>query len=278
MSFWLDMLKVEIEVRGYSPKTVKAYLASFSKFLEFMGDKNLDAENLQYEVKQFIIQQKRKKLAPKTLHIYLSAVKFFYRHVFNKPREIEVKFSKKRRKLPVVLSRQEIMELIRRTPNLKHRLIISLAYGSGLRVSEVANLKVSHLNFSKKTIFVSQGKGNKDRFTILPHAIAKELKLFISTKKLTSYLFANHQGNKLSTRTLQIIFKNSLKRSHITPSASFHSLRHSFATHLLEDGVNLVTIQKLLGHQNIKSTQIYLKMNSDFIVSTPSPLSLNFSE
>src|SRR3989338_5106518 len=180
----LDKTKLELIIRSYSQKTVKAYTLSLKEYFKFFSshlsqdynffgvDKNLD----EYLIKKFLKYKKEQDCSSKTLHVYLSAIKFFYREVLKDPRSIDIKFAKRPRKLPVVLSNHEIMAIIRTMQNLKHRLMISLAYGAGLRVSEVVNLKIYDLNFEEKTIRIHQAKGAKDRITILPEALMPDLK------------------------------------------------------------------------------------------------------
>jgi site-specific recombinase XerD len=150
--------------------------------------------------------------------------------------------------------------------------MLSLAYGSGLRVSEIVCLKVKDLNLDELTLFVRQAKGRKDRLTILPGKIITELKQFISDKDANDYVFASIRGGKLTSRTAQKIFEHGLIKSGIKKDATFHSLRHSFATHLLENGTDVRYVQELLGHQNIKTTQIYTKVTSQKLKNIKSPL------
>lgn len=150
--------------------------------------------------------------------------------------------------------------------------MIALAYGAGLRVSEVTNLKIQDLNFSEKTMHIRQAKGAKDRISIIPETIIEELKNFAKKQQPSNYLFPSNRGGKLTTRTLQKIFHTNLEAAGITKNATFHSLRHSFATHLLEAGVNLRIIQELLGHQSIKTTQVYTRVSTSLLSTIKSPL------
>ncbi len=277
---YLDKTHLELVIRSYSQKTVKAYTISLREYFKFFSsylpnnydffgvDRNLDEEL----IKKFLRYKKEQNCSPKTLHVYLGAIKFFYREVLDNPLEINIKYAKKPRKLPVILSHHEIMAVIRTLENLKHRLIVALAYGAGLRVSEVVKLKISDLDFEKRTIFVRQAKGSKDRISILPQSIAFDLGDFIKGRAAQSYLFESNRGGNLNTRTLQKIFKKALKGAGISKEASFHSLRHSFASHLVTANVNLRVIQELLGHQSIKTTQIYTHVEQNVFMSVDSPL------
>ncbi|MFH1956609.1 MAG: tyrosine-type recombinase/integrase, partial [Patescibacteria group bacterium] len=150
--------------------------------------------------------------------------------------------------------------------------LISLSYGAGLRVSEVINLKIKDININELTIHIKEAKGNKDRITIFPDSLCDEIKKIISQNGKDDYLFASERGGKLSERTAQKIFENALQKSGIKKDATFHSLRHSFATHLLENGVDVRYVQELLGHQNIRTTQLYTKVTNPSIKNIKSPL------
>ena len=259
----------ELKIRNYSYRTVRAYVGAIKQFESFANGRFLyPDENL---IKDFLLFKKEQNLSPKTLHIFLSAIKFFCGEVLKRSLKIDIKFAKRQAKLPAVLEREEIMDIIRTLNNLKHRLIVALAYASGLRVGEVTNLKVGDLNFSQSTILIRQGKGNRDRLTVFPEKLHADLEDFIRTKKPNDYIFTNINNKKLSTRTLQKIFKNSARKAKVNPSATFHSLRHSFATHLLENGVNIRYVQELLGHSNIRTTQIYTKVRNSALKKVQSP-------
>lgn len=268
----------ELKIRGYSPRTVKAYSLCLREFI-----RHNNGELYVYpveKIKNFLMYKKDNNCSAKTLHVYLAALKFFYEKILGIREKIDIKFAKRPLRLPVVLAHGEIMDLIRTMQNWKHRLIVSLAYGSGLRVSEVANLKIQDLDFARGVIFVRQGKGGRDRVTVLPEKLKEDLQKFIDGRKPAEYLFASQRGGngsgksggKLTTRTLQKVFNNALKKAGISTNASFHSLRHSFASHLLENGTNLRFIQELLGHKNIRTTQLYTHVNKNSLAAIESPL------
>ncbi|MDD5748382.1 MAG: tyrosine-type recombinase/integrase [Actinomycetota bacterium] len=183
-----------------------------------------------------------------------------------------MKFAKRSKKLPIVLSREEIKNIIDAIRNPKHKLIISLAYGAGLRISEVVNLKVKDVNLEELTIHLKNAKGKKDRITIFPEKIKTKLQNLIAGKNLNDYLFESERGGKLTERTAQKVFENALQKAGIKKDATFHSLRHSFATHLLENGVDVRYVQELLGHQNIRTTQIYTQVTNPKLKNIKSPL------
>lgn len=274
MEFYLKDLERELKIRGYRARTIKAYVNSLKQFLEFVNNQVYGNET--EKVKNFLFHKRELKCSYKTLNVFLSAIKFFYRKILKIPYKIDVKFAKRRLKLPSVLARSEILDLIGTLQNLKHRLVIALAYGAGLRVSEVANLKVKDLDFRKKLIKIRNGKGGRARYTIFPSAIRNDLSDFLENslykKGPNSYVFESQRGGKLSTRSIQKMFKNILKKVHPSVDVSFHSLRHSFATHLLEQGTDIRFIQELLGHKNIKTTQIYTHVTNQRLSDIDSPL------
>jgi len=157
------------------------------------------------------------------------------------------------------------------TTNIKHKLLLSLAYGAGLRVSEVMDLKVKDINLDELTIHIKHAKGNKDRITIFPDKLRSSLGNITTVKQSNDYVFESERGGKLSTRTVQKSFKNALRKGGIKRDATFHSLRHSFATHLLENGVDIRYVQELLGHSNIRTTQLYTQVTNPNLRNIKSP-------
>ncbi len=267
--FFVFALGRELKIRNYSRRTIEAYLSAIKQFQKFAKEYFLlPNEDV---VKNFLLMKKEQNCSPRTLNVFLSAIKFFYKGVLNKSFEINIKFAKRDKKIPVVLSHSEIMDIIRTSHNLKHRLIISLAYASGLRLSEVVNLKIGDIDFNNNILHVRGGKGNKDRQTVFPKKLQEETQEIIKKRAYKEYLFVNPRGKKLNSRTLQKIFKKMLIESGINHSATFHSLRHSFATHLIENGVNLRYVQRLLGHENIRTTQIYTKITDPALKQVQSP-------
>ena len=150
--------------------------------------------------------------------------------------------------------------------------MIALAYGAGLRVSEVVNMRLKDINIAELTIHIKQAKGQKDRISILSEKLVNDLEQLIATKNQNAYVFESERGGKLTTRTAQKIFENALAKSGIKKNANFHSLRHSFATHLLENGVDVRYVQELLGHQNIRTTQVYTHVTNPKLKNIKSPL------
>lgn len=270
MQYYLKQTEKELKYRNYSLKTIKSYSRCIREYLEFIQP------NYKYfnenKIKDFLIKKQDKKYSPQTINLYLNSIKFFYREVLKKSEKINLKFAKRNQKLPIVLSRNEITKLINLTKNLKHKLILTLSYGAGLRVNEVVNLKVCDINLEELTIHIKNAKGKKDRISILPEKLKKEIGNVITYKSSGDYLFESERGGRLSERSIQKVFENSLKNSDIKKQATFHSLRHSFATHLLENGVDIRYVQELLGHANIRTTQTYTQVTNPKLKNIRSPL------
>ncbi len=260
----LQKLENELKLRNYSRKTIKSYLFSVEKFLIFSKNKGINQETLrEYSIK------KLEKGNPSSVAKDLFAIKFFFKKVIKE--NIEIPTIKRNKTLPSILTMEEVRKLIKSTSNIKHKLIIKLLYGCGLRASEVINLKKSNLNFEEGLIKVQLAKGKKDRFVKLPASISEELFAYIKILE-GEILFPSNRGEKLTTATIQAILKNVSKKAEIKKRVYPHLLRHSFATHLLEQGTDLRIIQKLLGHSDIKTTQIYTQISQASIKNIKSPL------
>ena len=270
MQEYLEQTRQELKLRNYSFKTIKTYLSCLREYFDFkkINFEKIDEEN----IKQFLLNKQSKNYSSQTVNLYLNAIKFFYREVLKIHQKITLKFAKRSKKLPIVLSREEIKSIIEAIRNPKHKLIISLAYSAGLRISEVINLKVKDVNLEELTIHLKNAKGKKDRITIFSEKIKNDLQNLIAGKNLNDYLFESERGGKLTERTAQKVFENALRRTDIKKDATFHSLRHSFATHLLENGVDVRYVQELLGHQNIRTTQIYTQVTNPKLKNIKSPL------
>jgi len=192
--------------------------------------------------------------------------------ILRKDWNVPFPYARRHKKLPVVLSREEISKIIDATKNSKHKMMISLAYGAGLRVGEVIKIQAKDLNLNELTLLISEAKGGKDRISVLPEKLRNDLQNMVAGKAGDQYLFESERGGKLTTRTAQVVFARSLKLAGILKAATFHSLRHSFATHLLENGVDVRYIQKLLGHASITTTQLYTKVTNPLLRKIRSPL------
>ena len=270
MENYIKLVENELKLRNYSPKTIKSYKQCLRDYFSHVKG-NVKEVNIDF-IKNYLLEKQAQGKSSQTINLYLNAIKYFYREIIKNDKEIDIKMAKRSNKLPVVLSRDEINEIIQNIKNQKHGLLISLAYGAGLRVSEAVNLKVKDIDLDELTIHLKQAKGRRDRITIISEKIKNELAVLLANKDKNDFVFTSERGGRLTTRTAQKIFENALKKSGITKDATFHSLRHSFATHLLENGVDVRYVQELLGHQNIRTTQIYTKVTNPKLKSIKSPL------
>ncbi|PIP15585.1 MAG: integrase [Candidatus Portnoybacteria bacterium CG10_big_fil_rev_8_21_14_0_10_43_39] len=266
----LDHTERELKIRNYSSKTVKSYLYGLREYFSFKKE-NFEMLN-QDNIRDFLLHYEQKGISAQSRNLFLNTIKFYYRSVVGINQKIEIRSAKKNKSLPVVLSRNDIKRILNSTQNPKHKLLLSLAYGAGLRVSEVIALKVGDIDLNELTIHIKQAKGKKDRISVLPEKLVNDIKKLAAGKVGSDFVFASERGGKLTTRTAQKVFENSLKKAGVQKEATFHSLRHSFATHLLENGVDVRYVQELLGHQNIRTTQIYTHVTNPKIKNIKSPL------
>lgn len=266
----LTKIENELKLRNYSNKTIKSYISCLTDYFRYVKNIKKDPDiNL---IKKYLLRKQDKGQSSQTINVYLQAIKYFYREIFKSQIPIDIKFAKTASKLPVILSRREIEQIISQIGNSKHKMIISLAYASGLRVSEVVNLKIKDINIKELTIHLKCAKGDKDRITIFSEKLSNNITQLSSKKISNDYLFESERGGKLTERTAQKVFENAFKNAKIKKDATFHSLRHSFATHLLENGTDVRYVQELLGHQNIRTTQLYTKVTNPNLKKIKSPL------
>lgn len=265
----LEQLETELKLRGFSERTIKSYLFYNDKFLQFSNKtpESIAEEDVRNYL-AYLISDKKKNSA--TVALVRAALKFHYDDLLKK-NIVTLKTPKIQKKLPTVLSREEVKKLIEYAPTYKSKLILMMLYSSGLRVSECCSLKATDLEFDQKMGWVRNGKGGKDRMFILSDGMIEGLRSHVSGKS-TEHLFANKSGTALSARNIQKIVGTAARRAGITKKVSPHTLRHSFATHLLESGESIRKIQELLGHSNLQTTQIYTKVSMDELKKVKSPL------
>ncbi|MBI2106147.1 tyrosine-type recombinase/integrase [Candidatus Woesearchaeota archaeon] len=266
------LMKRELLRRRYSTKTIQSYSKCLDKFFQYHKDKN-PRKITKTDVKDFIdIKLVDKNRSGNTINLYFNAVKFFMENILNKRLFYNIKYSKVPRRLPIVLTKEEIKKLINIIENKKHKLIVKLMYSSGLRVSELVNLRVEDFQFDKNYGFVRNGKGGKDRLFIIAQSLKDELKKFIIENNLKEFIFKGNKNCNLSVRTVQEIIKRNTKRAKIDKKVHPHTLRHSFATHLIENGYDVTSVQSLLGHNSAETTMRYLHTASPKMINVKSPL------
>ena len=266
----IQRLDDELRLRRYSPKTRASYVRCVTAYFDFAKEKANQVDvGL---IRTFLLQKEEKGDSSQTINLYLNAIKFYYRDVLKSSEKIDIKFAKRTKRLPVVLSKQEIESILATIANGKHYLLIALSYSAGLRVSEATHLRVRDIQPDELMITIRQGKGNKDRVTIFSEKLKNKIISMVAGREGDEYVFASERGGKLTERTAQLVFQRALQKAGIKKSATFHSLRHSFATHLLENGTDVRYVQELLGHQNIRTTQIYTQVTNPSLKRIKSPL------
>ncbi len=263
---FLDKLVERCKLKGFSPQTIKSYSYNVEKFLEFIDKSRLNLDN--EAVKSYLLSQEK---ARNTLRLRQMSLKFFFSEVLKRPFSAdEIPLMKKEKKLPQVISKEKIKLIIDSCANLKHKLIIEFLYSSGLRLSELLNLKRRDIDFDNNLIFVRQGKGAKDRITLLSPNLKEDLLKYYSNFNFsTDYVFEGRNG-KYTKKSVQKILER--LGGKIGMKIHPHMLRHSFATHLLENGTDLRYIQKLLGHASSKTTEIYTHVANNQLKNITSPL------
>lgn len=260
-----------MQIRNYSQRSIETYLHML-RSLEDYHNTSVDEISID-QVKDFLQYCiEKKEVSVSYINQIISAVKILQKDVLGKEWEtIKIRRPRRILKLPVVLSKEEVKSLIETTRNLKHRAILAVIYSAGLRVSEIKGLRASDVDSDRKQIRIL-GKGNKYRYTLLSENTLDMLRMYWRAYRPVRYLFEGQKrGQPIGSSTIQQIFKKACKRSKITKPASVHCLRHSFATHLLESGVNLKIIQSLLGHSSLKTTSIYLHVTRFDPASIKSP-------
>jgi integrase/recombinase XerD len=270
-----DQMKMDLELKNFSPKTVNCYLTCMVNFVRHHGRSpvELGEEEIRNYLHYLI---KDKKASQSVINQAYSAMKFFYEVTLRRPwNGIRIPRSKTRKKLPLVLSMQEVHSLLASVRNLKHRAILTTIYSGGLRLGETTRLRVSDIDGQRMTILVQAGKGNKDRYTLLGHRALEILRLYYKAYHPTEWLFPSKDpAQPLSGSSVQRVFKKALNRAGIKKKVSVHTLRHCFATHLLESGTDLYHIQRLLGHTTPKTTSVYLHITGKDLAKVKSPIDL----
>lgn len=269
----LKKLETELKLRGFSKQTARMYLFYNRKFLKYIRK---TPENVtEDDIREYLAHKiSEHSLSNASISLIKASLKFFYTEIHGKNIST-IKTPKASKKLPVILSRREIKDLIISTKNQKHKLLIELLYSSGLRLSECINLKHTDLDLNESIGWVRSGKGQKDRIFIISDMFKKSLLEYREKNgnNGNDYIFSV-SGKKMSARGIQHAIKVSARRCGIEKKVHVHTLRHSFATHLLENGVDIRKIQNLLGHSNLQTTQIYTQVSSEEIKKIRSPLDM----
>ena len=264
MDDWKKEVMDECRLKGYSSKTIDNYIFHISKFLESKKSP-----------REYLLNLIETDKADETVRVSGFAIKFYLSLM--KKDDVEIKTIleslpnlKREKKLPVVLSKEEIQRLIFATKNLNHRLIIQIGYSAGLRVSEIINLKWQDVDFDRDVMHIKMAKGKKDRIVMLSQKVKEAL--YALSQDKSGFIFITNRNGKYTERTIQKIIENACLKSGMKKKITPHSLRHSFATHLLENGTDIRYIKDLLGHADIKTTLIYTKVSDKNLSNIKSPL------
>ncbi len=265
----------DLVVRGMSIRTRQSYLGAVAGLAKHYGRRpdRITREEVQNYLLHLIEQR---KLAWSSCNIVFQGLKFFYRVTLKRSAtQFDSPRARQPQKLPQILSREEVVALIENTRNPRHRAILMTAYGSGLRLNEICHLRVGDIDSKRMTIRVEQGKGAKDRYTLLSPRLLAELRRYWSFYRPKEWLFTSTDATRpIGDRTVDRIYKAAKARAGIVKQGGIHALRHAFATHLLEAGVDVHTIQRLLGHGHISTTMRYFHLARKHLAKTPSPLEL----
>ena len=264
----------DLQVRNFSPTTQRAYIYAIARFAQHFGK---SPELLGPEdIRAYQLHLLSKQLAWSTFKVSVCALRFLYGVTLGKDWAVRhIPYPRQPRKLPMILSLAELQQFFEAIPNLKHRAALMTAYAAGLRVSEVVALKITDIDSQRMVIRIEQGKGGKDRYVMLSPRLLMLLRTYWKTVRPKQWLFTGYKPNQhLSVRALQVVCHNAWQNSGLTKPVTMHSLRHCFATHLLEKGTDLRTIQLLMGHRSLATTGRYLSVATSSICSTASPLDL----
>jgi site-specific recombinase XerD len=263
----------EIRLRNFSPRTEQSYVAAMVGLVKHYH--RSPDQLTQDEIRCYLLHLKERGLSPSSRNVAISGMKFFYHQILGwDEHKLFLPPRKGSWRLPEVLSPKEVERLLCANGKLRDRCLLMTAYATGVRVSELVQLKVSDIDSERMMVRVEQGKGKKDRYTILSQRLLEELRTYWKVHRSPTYLFPNAKGNPLSIDYAQRIYNLAKLKAGIQKGKGIHTLRHCFATHLLEAGVDLVTIKTLLGHNSLQSTQRYLQIRQHKLVSTGSPLDL----
>lgn len=263
----------QLKLKRYSRSTIKNYLAHFQRFINAHPGRDLDTITPR-EIRHYLTKLiEEKSISASYQNVAINAIKFYYEQVLGQARQVyELPRAKKEKKLPLVLSPEEVARLIASIDNLKHRTMMALIYSGGLRLSELLNLKPGDIDSQRNLVAIRGGKGKKDRMTLLSGRILKMLRDYYREYRPKVWLFEGPDNGKYHARSVQAIFHRAKQKANIAKSATVHTLRHSFATHLLEQGTDLRYIQALLGHSSPKTTEIYTHVSNQAISKIKSPL------
>jgi len=248
---------LKLELKRYSDNTVRNYVSCFEAFINYYYNEDPITLN-EIDVRKYLQKLIQEGKSNSYVNLAVNSIKFFYEIVHEMPnRFYSIERPRKEKKLPEVLSKDEIIKIINNTNNIKHKCIVGLLYSSGLRRGELLNLNITDIDSKRMVVNIKNGKGNKDRISVLSPSILKDLQLYYKEYRPRKYLFEGQKGDKYSVTSVLNIISRAAKKAGVFKKVTPHILRHSFATHLLENGTDIRHIQLLLGHSSTKTTEIY---------------------
>ncbi len=264
----------KLELKRYANNTIRNYVAAFEVFINYYKDRELLEIN-ELDIRYYLQKLVQEGRSNSCINQAVNSIKFYYEIVLEMPnRFYTIERPRKERHLPQVLSKEEILAMIHCTNNIKHKCIVSLLYSAGLRRGEIVNLKLTDIDSTRMLIRVAHAKGNKDRYTLLSKTLLKDLRTYYKEWKPLCYLFEGARGGKYAAQSVAKIVKNASEKAGIRKKVTPHTLRHSFATHLLENGTDLRYIQSLLGHSSSKTTELYTHVATNNFRMIKNPLDL----
>ncbi len=270
----LKRMQEMLLLKAYSSNTIKTYCNEFAQLLYLLKNTPVDTLTPERLRSYFLYCVKSLKLSENVIHSRMNAIKFYFEQVLHHKKLFfeEIPRPKKKSSLPKVLSKNDIAKIFAQVENSKHLIMLKLCYGMGLRVSEIVNLKITNIDSGRMLVHIEAAKGKKDRYVTLPASILDDLRNYYRTYHPKTYLFEGQYGGQYAIRSVQSVFKSAIQKAKINKTVGIHGLRHSYATHLLECGTDMLFIQKLLGHKDIKTTEIYAKVSNRQLGNIKSPL------
>ncbi|HEY5908017.1 MAG TPA: site-specific integrase [Vicinamibacteria bacterium] len=271
MGAFRDAMAAEMKLRGFAQRTQRCYSGWMIRLVRYV---KLPADRITEEqARRFLSELSGRGLSASTINQAISAVRFFFNEVLRRKWDVEIHYQRSPQRVPVTLTPDEVCRLLAAVPNLRERTAMEIAYAAGLRLGEVLNLKLTDIDSGRMILRVEQGKGKRDRNVMLSPALLETLRAYWRASKPREWLFPSPRGKgRLNATIIQRAVAQAKEQARIGKPVSFHSLRHSFATQLLESGVNVRTIQALLGHRSLGTTQRYTHVAGDYLRTTQSPL------
>lgn len=263
----------KLQLLGRSPNTIKTYTYEFAQLLYALKKHSVDDLGPDRLRAYFLYCANELKLTESQIHSRMNAVKFYFEQVLKREKLfVEIPRPKKHSTLPKVIDKKDVAKMFAAMQNLKHRLMLKLCYGMGLRVSEVVGLKITDIDSKRMQVQIERAKGKRDRYVNLPQSVLEELRTYFKQYRPRYYLFEGQDGGQYSIRSVQAVFKQAMQRANIRKPVGIHGLRHSYATHLLEQGTDVRLIKELLGHKDVRTTMIYAHVSKKSLANVKSPL------